>query len=106
MVFVTYKGKDGEVVTPSPEAVRKVQKMHSFDRRIKSEHMHKHPDLEENVPSYMRQTCASLIKRTTFKFRDLESLNLKCFKTKDEKAARPSKKKSAYCKGTPPPSDP
>lgn len=40
-----------------------VRTMHSFTRRMKSFNKDRNPDLLATLPSYMRQTCASLVKR-------------------------------------------
>ena len=39
------------------------RRMHSFTRRMKSFNKDRNPDLALHPPSYMRQTCSSLIKR-------------------------------------------
>lgn len=71
---VEFQGKDGERIQPSISSVlRGVRKMHSVDRRIKSAHHAQNPDQEEKTPSYMRQTCSSLIKRSSFKTKSLET---------------------------------
>eukprot|EP00210_Caulerpa_lentillifera_P008579 g8184.t1 len=64
----TNRGAEGK---KSLDKLHQVKKMHSFNRRLKNCHEYKNPDAQEATPSYMRQTCASLIKRNTFKARSI-----------------------------------
>lgn len=61
------------IANTAAKTLRSIKKMHSFNRHLKNSNKHKNPDVETEVPSYMRQTCSSLVKRHTFKRRSLSN---------------------------------
>jgi len=68
------KSKLGQEGKKKMKKLHQVKKMRSFNRQFKNCNEYKNPDTQEKKPSYMRQTCASLVKRNTFKARSISDI--------------------------------